>query len=222
MLGTATTNELRRHPRTQLRLPVRVRWHCALGLRLEATQTINVSREGLLIHRAEAFDVLSRVWVAFPYDPATGTSVLPETPARVTRVEGTTNGGFHIALRLERPRRTSPCLPGQERRGCSRIPFALPIFVRPLGTLWPEESMTRDISRTGTRFETTHIYGLGDCVLAKIPWGEWAKTGEIPGRVLRIEQVEDQLRPAPRANLVIGVGGVLTSVAVQWTKPSKS
>jgi hypothetical protein len=190
-------------------------------LRLTATQTIDVSREGLLIHREEAFDVPSRVWVAFPYDPATGTAALPETPARVTRVESTTNGGFRIALRFEWPRRTSPGLPGQEHRGCSRIPFALPIFVRPLGTLWPEESMTRDISRSGAHFDTTHIYGLGDCVLARIPWGEWAKTGEIPGRVLRIEQVEDQPRPAPHADLVMGVGGVLTSVAVQWTKPLK-
>jgi hypothetical protein len=81
--------------------------------------------------------------------------------------------------------------------------------------------MTRDISRSGVRFETTHIYGPGGGVLARIPWGEWATAGEIPGHVLRIEQMRDQPPPAPRTGLVRAVSGILTSVAVRWINPPK-
>ena len=55
--------------------------------------------------------------------------------------------------------------------------------------------MTQDISQHGTRFETSHIYAPGDKVLAKIPWGEWSKTGEVAGRVVRVESVEDVAGP---------------------------
>ena len=82
--------------------------------------------------------------------------------------------------------------------------------------------MTQDISQHGTRFETSHIYAPGDTVLAKIPWGEWSKTGEIAGRVVRVEAMEDTPGPAPVANPDAGKGAMITSVAVEWMRTGKS
>jgi len=185
-------------------------------MRLEITETIDVSREGLLLRRADPRAMPSRVWVAFPFDPAAAVAVQPETPARVVRSEPDPAGGCRLALHMELPQReTRPV--ETERRKTQRIPFALPIFVRAKGSPWPEESMTRNISRGGAQFETSHVYALQELVLAKIPWGEWAKTGEIPGRVVRIEAVEGGYEDASGP---MGQNGnrVLTSVGVEWLK----
>ena len=40
--------DLRKSPRARLHLPARIRWLGPLGMRLEITETIDVSREGLL------------------------------------------------------------------------------------------------------------------------------------------------------------------------------
>ncbi len=68
MLRSQTLTELRRHPRAQLRLPARIRWQGPLGMRLEVTETIDVSREGLLLRCAEPCEMMIRVWVTFPFD----------------------------------------------------------------------------------------------------------------------------------------------------------
>src|SRR5579863_3744699 len=73
--------DLRKHPRAQLKLPARIRWHGPIGMRLEITQTVDVSRDGMLFHRSEACDRLARMWVAFPFDPEGGPVTQPETPA---------------------------------------------------------------------------------------------------------------------------------------------
>jgi PilZ domain len=213
--------DLRKHPRALLQMPVRIRWHGALGTRLETTHTIDVSREGLLVQRAEPCEVEARIWVAFPYYPMEGTSVQPETPATVVRVERDAVGGFRVALRFDSPRR-APRPVVKERRKHPRIPFALPIFVRQVGTPWPEESMTRDVSRAGARFETSHIYSTGDEVLAKIPWGDWEGSGEIRGRVVRVEFVEDGPGTGPASDPNADISGVRTCVAVQWIQSPKS
>ncbi len=207
MQHAATSTDLRKHPRARLRLPARIRWHGPLGMRLEATETIDVSREGLLVRRDEPCDVPARVWVAFPFEPDAPGSVQPEIPAKVVRVEGDPSDGFRVGLSLGLPQRAPARPDGSERRRSERVPFSLPIFVRPAGTPWPEESMARGLSQSGAQFETSHIYAQGDTVLAQIPWGRWAKAGEMRGRVVRIESMDD------------GVGGVLTSVAVEWLKP---
>jgi PilZ domain len=218
----ATFVEMRKHPRAQLKLPARVRWQGPLGMRLETVQTVDVSREGMLFHRNESCDRLARVWVAFPFDPAAGAAAQPETPARIVRVEPDAEGGYWVGLRFEATART-PSLPtSRERRSSERIPFALPIFVRPAGTPWPEEFMTQDVSQHGARFETSHIYAAGDKVLAKIPWGEWSRAGEIAGRVVRVEAMEDTPGPAPVANPEAGKSAMITSVAVEWMKTPKS
>lgn len=82
--------------------------------------------------------------------------------------------------------------------------------------------MTQDVSQHGVRFETSNIFAAGDRVLAKIPWGEWSRAGEIAGRVVRVEAMEDTPGPAPVANPEAGKSAMITSVAVEWMKTSKS
>jgi hypothetical protein len=221
MQSSATPVELRKHPRARLGLPARIRWLGSLGMRLEVTPTIDSSRGGLLVRRNEACDLRARVWVAFPFDAGADALVRTETPARVARVEAGADGGFYVGLHLELPR-DSPPPASLERRKSPRLHFALPIFVRPSGTPWPEESMTQDISRSGTRFETLHAYTPGEIVLAQIPWGEWARAGEIVGRVLRVEVVKDAPRAAPVTNSEAGASRVPASVAVQWISSAKN
>jgi hypothetical protein len=185
-------------------------------MRIQVTQTINVSREGLWVRRSEASDLQARMWVLFPFDPAAPASVQPEIPARVVRVMTTPDGDFCLGLHLELPPRGSPRPAAQERRRSPRSLFALPIFVRPSGTPWPEESMTKDISRGGMRFETSRAYTPGETVLAKVPWAEWAKAGEMIGRVVRVEATTDELFLPLIADAKAGEGPVFSSVAVQW------
>jgi hypothetical protein len=223
MSGPDTFVNPRRHPRAQLKLPARIRWHGPIGMRLEVTETVDVSRDGMLFHRNEPCDRMARVWVAFPFELTAGAAAQPETPARVVRVEqDPATNGYWVAVKFENTARTPKLEPGRERRGSERIPFALPIFVRLAGTPWPEEFMTQDISQHGTRFETSHIYAPGDKVLAKIPWGEWSKTGEVAGRVVRVETMADVPGPLPAANPVEGKSVLITSVAVKWLMAGKS
>jgi len=216
MLRSSASLDLRKHPRAPLHLPARIRWQSPLGTRLETTHTINVSREGLLVRRAEPCEVETRVWVLFPYEPQGQVSAQPETPATVVRVAREPTGAFRVALRLEGVSRQLAWPKEKERRQDPRVAFALPIFVRPLGSHWPEESMTRDISRSGARFETSRTYALGDEVLAKISWGDWDKAGEIPGRVVRVEDAGDSQGAGRVSRPEIDVGTKLMCVAVQW------
>lgn len=222
MADSSTYLPPRKHPRAQLKMPARIRWHGPIGMRLEATETVDVSRDGMLFHRSEACDCMARMWVLFPFDSDAGTGTQPETPARVVRVEPDPEGGYWVAVRFENIARPAKLAAGTERRGSERIPFALPIFVRVAGTPWPEEFMTQDISKHGTRFETSHIYAPGDKILAKIPWGEWSKTGEVAGRVVRVEVMEDSPGLAPVANPEEGKSAMITSVAVEWMRVDRS
>jgi PilZ domain len=211
---------LRKHPRALVNLPVRIRWRGPLGTRLEITHTIDVAREGLLVRRAEPCELDTRVWVAFPYDPREPAPVQPETPATVMRVDRDRAGSFRVALRLNIVKRQLAWPPARERRRDLRLAFALPILVRPVGSPWPEESMTRDISRSGARFETSHIYAPGDELFGKILWGDWEKAGEIRGRVVRVESAEDSLGMAAASKRNVEASAVFTCVAVQWIEPN--
>jgi hypothetical protein len=215
-----TSLELRNHPRAQLNLPARVRWRGPLGMRFETTHTLDVSRTGIRVQRNESCELGSRAWVLFPFDSAAAAGVPPETPARVVRVEAVSGGGYQVALQLELPSRVAALPADRERRASSRISFAVPIFVRAVGSPWPEESMTQDISRAGARFETSHIYSAGDAVLAIIPWGEWARAGEIPAHIVRVENSATPPDLAPLADPLAAVSAILASVAVRWDLPA--
>jgi hypothetical protein len=190
--------ELGKHPRAQLRLPARVRWRGPLGMRMESTHTLDVSRTGIRVQRSESCESGSRVWVVFPFDAASAAGVAPEPP---------------------RESRPGPQIASV---ACARIFFALPIFVRAIGFPWPEESMTQNISRTGARFESAHIYSAGDAVLAKIPWGDWARPGEIPARIVRVENSASPSSLALLSNPLAEASAILTSVAVRWDVPRKA
>ncbi len=221
MTRVATSVDLRKNPRARLKLPARIRWRGPLGMRLESTFTVDVSRGGLLVQRLEDCDVQSRVWVAFPFDKSSTAPPQPETPARVVRVQDAPGGGYRVALQLDVPERVPARPRGRERRSSARIPFALPIFVRAAGSPWPEESMTQDISRAGARFETANIYAAGDSVLAKIPWGDWERAGEMTARIVRVEAAPILPGPAPRSNPTAGSSGILSTVSIRWDSPPK-
>jgi PilZ domain len=209
MQTPAASVELRKHPRAQVRLLARIRSRGPFGMRLEVTETIDVSREGLLVHRREECNPSQHVWVAFPFDASSPATTQLEVPARIVRVQQDPIGGFRVALSLEMAPRALPTASGDERRKSVRSPLSLPIFVRRTGTPWPEESMTQDISDGGVRFETSQIFAPGDTLHAMIPSGDWPKRGELTGRVVRVVAAADQ-----------GFAPV-ASVAVQWTKWSQ-
>jgi hypothetical protein len=202
--------ERRTHPRAPLRLPARIRWQGPLGMRVEMTETVDVSREGVLVRRKDACELLSRVWVVFPLVRGAGISVQPETPGRVARVVPAEGGGYWVGVRVENADRNMKRPTEHERRRSERVPCALPIFLRLVGTPWPEESMTRDLSSKGVRFETSHLYTPGQAVIAQIPWGEWSLRGQIQGRVVRVDPLG-----APPARAVENM-----AVAVEWLDQS--
>ncbi|HXW55665.1 MAG TPA: PilZ domain-containing protein [Candidatus Cybelea sp.] len=208
-----------------MKLPIRIRWYGPLGMRFEITDTVDVSREGLLVRCLEPCEVPTRVWIAFPYDAGPNAAIQPERGAIVVRAtpdspDGFRDSpdGFRVALRLETPAHAEPRAPASERRKEARVRLALPIFVRPAGAPWSEESMTRDLSRSGARFETSRVYDAGEDVLANLPWSKWAK-GEVSGRVMRVELIENGPATGPARNVDAAVDHALTFVAVQWNLP---
>lgn len=213
MQHPAAVTERRSHPRAPLKLPARIRWQGLFGMRLELTETIDVSREGVLVRRKEPCALQSRAWIIFPFARGAG-SVQPETPARIARVAPDETGGYWVALHLELPERgnAQPLL--DERRRSERVPFSLPIFVRGEEAPWPEESMTHDISQHGVRFETSQVYEAGEIVCMQIPWGEWAKKGEIRGKVVRTDGSHG-ISELPHGSNGDG-SAAATLVAVEW------
>jgi hypothetical protein len=220
-LAARSSLEMRKHPRAQLRMPVRLRWRGPLGMRVEITRTIDSSRDGIRIPASESCEVGARLWVTFPFDTMSSATAQSETPAHVVRVAENAQRGYDVSLRLELPAKAAVRTKQIERRACSRLAFAVPIFVRATGSPWPEESMTYDISRAGARFESAHIYAPGDAVLAKIPWSDWERAGEIRARVVRVEAERVWPGPAPRSNPIAGRRAMLTSVSVRWDAQRK-
>jgi len=186
MFRAALIVEQRRHPRAQLHLPVRLRWVGPLGSLLEVSQTLDASRGGLLVYRADSCMVGTRVWVTFPFDPA-ATEAQPEMAARVVRVKNTPSGGHLVALRLEtHPSRDGFLVPF-ERRKSPRVPLGLPVRVRPADTLWPEETMTLEVSEGGLTVESARLCQPGDNVRVQMPNGQWTRAGECAGVIVHVE-----------------------------------
>jgi len=188
MLHAAELTEQRRHLRAQLNLPVRLRWLGPLGPVMEVTETLDVSRDGLLFWRTEPTPLNAKVWVTFPYHPDE-TDTQPETPARVARVKDTPAGGHLVAVEFETERQHPAGAVQPDQRRSKRFALALPVRVRLPGRPWPEETMTIDVSDGGVLFRTSRLYAVGDTVQIALPYGRWASRGEVTGRVIRIQAV---------------------------------
>ncbi len=186
MSRAAVISEQRLHPRAQIELPVRLRWITPFGYRFAISQTIDVSRTGLLLSLPEACDLGARVWVTLPFDPAE-TAALPETPARIVRSELISSIRHRVALEFKSPAHSTQRGVKLERRKSARVLLALPVTVRPADTPWPEETMTTDISASGLRFETARFHTAGESVLIQSHHGIRARRGEFAAQVVRIE-----------------------------------
>ncbi len=186
MLHSSTVQEQRRSARVQLNLPVRLRWQSALRQTVEVSQSLDVSRTGLLFYRTQPLPVNSRLWVMHPYSPENAGGH-PETPARVVRVKTTPGGGQLVAVEFEFPRRSVAAVGKFNRRKSDRTSLALPVTVRRENIPWPEESMTLDVSPSGVAFRSAQQYAIGEEVRVKVAYGPWAAAGELRARVVRME-----------------------------------
>lgn len=155
--------EQRRYVRVSLQLPVRLRWMGPLRQTTEVTETLDVSRGGLMVYRPEPCAEGATVWVTFPFDPGDSAGQ-PETPARVVRVRTTPTGGNLIGLEFELPKRAVRSVGGFNRRAAERMPLAVPVSVWMGDLPWPEESMTMDVSETGLMFRSARQYQVGEIV----------------------------------------------------------
>src|SRR5271163_2499928 len=96
-----SANESRRHPRARVRLPVRIRWRDSFGLQSELAQTLDLSRNGILVPCNEAWSNRTRFWVTLPYAADDTTGLQHEMPARMVRTAFTRSGARHAALHLQ-------------------------------------------------------------------------------------------------------------------------
>jgi hypothetical protein len=182
--------DFRQYRRVRLRLTARLRWSAPLGQASELTETIDVSRGGLLL-RAEAEHAPgTRVWVAFPYEGSLDENQ-PEIAARVVRTSNGSGRPRTIALELleGKPRRNANGAHGRvERRSDGRSRVAVPVWVRPEYVPWPEEAMTVDVSANGLRFVTSREYAVGERLLIKfgaVAPADWPADREEIVRVTR-------------------------------------
>src|SRR5215470_15249853 len=74
----------REHHRVRIHLPARLRWTTPFGQKIELSETLDVSRGGLLLSTKELHSAGASLWVTFPYD-ASLPDGQPEVLARVVR-----------------------------------------------------------------------------------------------------------------------------------------
>jgi hypothetical protein len=193
--------ERRRHPRVPLNLPVRLRWIGALGQTVVKTQTLDVSRGGLLapleLTREQAFHLHSPAWATVPYDEA-NPQLQPESPVRVARHKETPTGAFLLGLEFKQvlaAQTETPRAPDREQRRSARSTLAVPVTVHWNGSPWPEESMTINVSSGGMLFCARRLYAPGDEVTLTLPRGllpGLASGGQdVPARIIRRMSLPD-------------------------------
>lgn len=74
----------REHRRARLRLPVRLRWTTPFAQKIELAESMDASRDGLLVSTKESHAPGVTLWVTFPHNPSLSDGQ-PEVPARVVR-----------------------------------------------------------------------------------------------------------------------------------------
>jgi hypothetical protein len=209
MLGVARPNadvmwwfmDRREHHRVQLRLPARLRWTTPFGQKTEVCETLNASRQGILVPCQEPHAAGVSLWVAFPYDAALPYGQ-PEMLARVVRSadasEASSQHGPAAALRFLATSHRSSNGNGHhrefERRASPRCQLAWPIHVRPGNIPWFEEAMTADVSADGMSFLTSREYERGLQLFisfeptALVPWPAGNEFCSVVVRVERVAQ----------------------------------
>jgi hypothetical protein len=189
------TQERRKHPRAQVTMPVRLRWPGPLRQTTEITETLDVSRGGLLVYSVDGSQPGRSLWLTFPYDNSM-TAPEPEILAHVSRVDRRPAGGSFLAIRFDRPVPGMAAKPPVERRFLPRAVIGVPVAVRAPCCPWAEETMTLDLSSDGLSFITPRVYNVGDTVKVAMRSGVspagWGSHGEINARVVRVA-------PAPLA-----------------------
>ncbi|HEY6945744.1 MAG TPA: PilZ domain-containing protein, partial [Candidatus Acidoferrum sp.] len=150
-----------------MRLPARLRWTTPFGQKIELSETMNVSRGGLLLSSREFHAAGAPIWVTFPYD-ASLPDGQPEMLGRVVRCITSHRDGHHMPVArdkilFEAPFTLAIHFDGlaqaasngnrerrePEHRGSPRRLLAVPIRVRPEHIPWFEETMSLDFSPRG-------------------------------------------------------------------------
>lgn len=183
----------REHHRVRLRLPARLRWPGPFGQTTEISETLDVSRSGMLLPCQGRHTPGAILWVTFPYDESLGDGQ-PEIMARVVRLTNGLEGSQQISSESSRELHESalavrfeltlpstangggghPSVP--ERRASERCPIALPVHVRLGKVPWFEEAVTMDVSAEGLRFLSNREYQCGHELLVSFeprvsaPW----------------------------------------------------
>lgn len=207
-------------------MQVRLRWPGPLRQTTEITETLDVSRGGLLVYSADGPHPGRPLWLTFPYENSM-TVVEPEILAHVLRVERRPAGGSFLAIRFD-PSAVAIVAekPIIERRFLPRTVIGVPISVRLPSSPWPEETMTRDLSADGLSFITPRVYNLGDTLkvamaLGVTPTG-WASRGEISGRVVRVTPAPRVSASAASESPVSPLGSPVSSNGSSQSRPNGS
>lgn len=193
--------ERRRHPRVPLNFPVRLRWIGALGQTVVTTQTLDVSRGGLLapleLSRQQALHLHSPAWATVPYDEA-NPQLQPESPVRVARFKEAPSGAFLLGLEFKQvlaEQTETRRAPDREQRRSGRSTLAVPVTVHWNGSPWPEESMTINVSSAGMLFCARRLYAPGDEVTLTLPRGLLPGLAfggqDVPTRIIRRMSLPD-------------------------------
>jgi hypothetical protein len=213
--NNSSPRERRRRQRVHLEMLVRIRWLGPFGLETEITQTLNVSRDGLLVSSANLRQTGTLLWATFPYDAAVAFSE-SETQGRVARcaVASAPDNATDIASRntiaiafhhhdlnpmvAALTKNNLSIRAGRiERRRHARIPIAFLIRIDRRDHVtqnlqsphesppWPEETMTVDVSPAGMLFCTLQIYELGEQLAISAQVGRKLST-ERRARIVRV------------------------------------
>jgi PilZ domain len=191
----------RAYRRVRMRLLARLRWTSPFAQKIEVTETIDVSRGGLLLSSREPHAPGVPVWVTFPYD-ASLREGQPEVPARVMRCEQPSATPVHFSLAIQFDAKARYACNGNgaprdpERRRSGRRSLAMPIRVRPENVPWFEEAMSLDFSPRGMCFRSQREYATGELLritLETASSASWPGSGEFRAKVVRVAPIANDV-----------------------------
>ncbi|HEX9761427.1 MAG TPA: PilZ domain-containing protein [Candidatus Acidoferrales bacterium] len=193
------TSKTRQRGRVQVEIPARIRQIAPPRNAVELTNSLDVSRNGMLFRTRGRYDLHTVVWVTLNYRP--GVTAEPiEFPATVVRIDRRDDGSAEIALRFHSSRAdstpeasmpaappASPPTQSSTRRERTRARIALPVRVR--SQTGVEETTTVDVSRNGVLFHSQSTYRVGERVDVIMPFRPGLDAEEMPARIVRVTHV---------------------------------